>query len=287
VKRAASTALRALVSVSILALILSRISTDELLARVKDAAYPELAAAAALFFAMALLVALRWRLLARSLGLAMPRGLAVRAVFLGLFAGQLLPSSIGSDVVRGWVVARETGRAGLVAASVVADRLVGLCGATLLIALAYGFFVRASPRLPASVVCAAALVAAAVVIAFLAASSGRLPRMQRPAGLALAVGMALLIHATATLAAALSAAAYGIDSSAATWLAIVPVSVIASALPISINGWGVREAVIVTLAAGQGVAPADALLVSLTLGTGNILASLPGAYPLLRGAPQR
>ena len=80
----------------------------------------------------------------------------------------------------------------------------------------------------------------------------------------------------------MSAAAYGIDASLAIWFAIIPMSVIASAIPISINGWGVRESVIVALAAQQGVPQVDALLVSLTIGTLNVLASLPGAYLLLR-----
>jgi uncharacterized membrane protein YbhN (UPF0104 family) len=299
-KRVAITVLRVVVSLSILVYIVTRISTDDLLARARDAAYLRLAAVALLFVLMALLVALRWRLLAGWLGLALPARLAVRAVFLGLFGGQLLPSSIGSDVLRGWVVGRQTGRIRLVAASLVADRLTAFCGASLLLALAYALVARGPSRLPAIVVSAAAFATAALLLAFLAASTGRLQGLRkaalalfrqlgaidaaepRSAPLALAVGMAVVIHAAATIAAALSASAYGIDSSLATWLAIIPVSVIASALPVSINGWGVREGVIVALGAGQGLAPADALLVSLTLGAGNILASLPGAYMLLR-----
>jgi hypothetical protein len=53
------------------------------------------------------------------------------------------------------------------------------------------------------------------------------------------------------------------------------------AVPVSINGWGVREAVVVTLAGTHGVAAPDALLVSVTLGLLNTLASLPGAVLLL------
>ncbi len=303
-KRLAGTALRAAVSLSILVFVLSRTSGEALLARARGAAWLELAFVGALFIAMALLVALRWRLLAGWLGLALAGRLALRAVFLGLFAGQLLPSSIGSDVVRGWVVARQTGRAGLVAASLVADRLIGFCGISLLLALAYGFFVREGLPLPGALVSSAALGAAAAVVALLAGTTGRLPglrglasRLFRPLGMAhgmaqpqrvvLALGLAFGIHAAATLAAVLSASAYGIDASPRAWLAIIPVTVLASALPISINGWGVREGVIVALAAGQGIAPADALLVSLTLGAGNIVASVPGACFWLRQPPSR
>jgi hypothetical protein len=85
------------------------------------------------------------------------------------------------------------------------------------------------------------------------------------------------------LAAALSAVAYGVDGSLRVWFSIIPVSLIVCAVPVSINGWGVREAVIVGLAAGHGIAGADALMVSVTLGLLNIAASLPGAYLVLSG----
>ncbi|HEX7052611.1 MAG TPA: lysylphosphatidylglycerol synthase transmembrane domain-containing protein [Burkholderiales bacterium] len=298
-KRLAGTALRAAVSLAILAFVLSRVSLDALFARARGAAWPELALVGGLFVAMALLVALRWRLLAGWLGLALPGRLTVRAVFVGLFAGQMLPSSIGSDVVRGWMVARQTGRAGLVAASLVADRLIGFCGVSLLLALAYGFFVHEDEALPGIVVASAALGATLAVLALLAGAAGRLPALRRlamrlfrplggvqaiarPQRLVFALAVAFAIHAAVTLAAALSAAAYGIDASPRAWLAIVPVTVLATALPISINGWGVREGVMVALAAGQGIAPADALLVSVTLGAGNVIGSLPGAYLALR-----
>jgi uncharacterized membrane protein YbhN (UPF0104 family) len=299
-KRAMGTVMRALISASILAIILLRVPTDELLGRARDAAYLELGVVVLLFVAIVALVALRWRLLAGWLGLAVPASLLVRAVFLGLFAGQVLPSSLGSDVVRGWAVARQTGRTGRVAASIVVDRLVGLCGVCLLIAFAYGFFVRQTTPLPTIVVAAAGVVTAAVVLSFLAASTGRLAQLRnaarrlfpplgaiedgarRPALLALALAVAVTIHGTATLAAALSAAAYGMEIRPVAWLAIIPVSALASALPVSINGWGVREGAIIALAAAQGIAPADALLVSLTLGAGNVIASLPGGLLWLR-----
>lgn len=281
-KRAVLMLLRAVVSLSILGFVLSRISPGDLLARAKGAAYLELALVALLFVAMALLVALRWRLVARWLGLAVPAPLAVRAVFLGLFGGQVLPSSIGSDLLRGWVVARQTGRAGVVAASVVADRLAALCGASLLLAIGYAYVAHAALPMRALVVGAGALAGGCIAALIFRRLAGVDARGSGAAPLALGLAIAFVIQATATLAAVLSAAAYGIDSSLAVWLAIVPASIIAAALPVSINGWGVREGVMMALGVGHGLAPADALLVSLTLGLANVCASLPGAYLLVK-----
>jgi hypothetical protein len=81
--------------------------------------------------------------------------------------------------------------------------------------------------------------------------------------------------------AALVATAYRLDGSLGLWISVIPLSVIFSAIPISVNGWGVREATIVVLAQKLGIAPADALLVSVTIGLLNMLASLPGAIVML------
>ncbi len=89
------------------------------------------------------------------------------------------------------------------------------------------------------------------------------------------------------LAAALVADAYGVEASLELWLCIIPLSVIASAMPISINGWGIREAVVVALATTMGVSAADALLVSMTLGVLNLIASLPGALLMLQRGRRR
>ncbi|HYL88319.1 MAG TPA: lysylphosphatidylglycerol synthase transmembrane domain-containing protein [Burkholderiales bacterium] len=284
--------LRAAVSISILAVILSRVSIDAVLLRAKGGALAYLAAALLLVLVMALLVALRWRFLAAWLGLAVPGRLAVRAVFLGLFGGQLLPSVIGTDLLRGFVLARHTGRLQRVAASLIADRLVALFAACLLLILGYASLGRLPAPFAGLLVPAAALLSGAALLAFLLGSTGvvrRVFRVQPVEGVTLqpkpilaAIVVAFAIHSIAVVAAALTAAAYGIDASLKIWLPIVPLAVIASAVPISINGWGVRETVIVALGAGYGLVAADALLVSLTLGALNLVASLPGAYLLLR-----
>jgi hypothetical protein len=96
------------------------------------------------------------------------------------------------------------------------------------------------------------------------------------------VAVGLAIHALAVVAASLVARAYGVEPSLGVWVSIIPLSFLASAMPVSIGGWGVREGAIILLAAPLGVPPAEALLVSLTIGVLNVVASLPGALVLLR-----
>lgn len=267
------------VSISILAVVLSRASIHELSARAANGALPYLAVALGLVLVSIVIVALRWRLLAGWLGLAIPTALAVRALFIGVFGAQVLPSALGTDVLRGWLVARHTSRTGPIVASVMADRLVGLFAVCLLFMLANPIAKQLPPPYGALFAPLALLGTGAVFLVFVLGCGVR----PRAWPLLAALGLALAVHAAAVAVAALVAKAYGVEDSLPLWLSIIPLSIIASAVPISINGWGVREATIVALAAPLGVPAAEALLVSMTLGGLNMIASLPGAAVMLRG----
>jgi hypothetical protein len=62
--------------------------------------------------------------------------------------------------------------------------------------------------------------------------------------------------------------------------AIGPVLLLAHILPISIGGWGVREAAAVALLGMTGVDATSALLVSIMFGVRLVLATLPGRVVL-------
>ena len=86
------------------------------------------AAALGMAFISRFAITLRWYALLRSAGVKMPFGQALRLVFMGLFASNFLPSTVGGDLVRlaGAVYLRVD--AGVSAASLLVDRLVGMAG---------------------------------------------------------------------------------------------------------------------------------------------------------------
>jgi len=89
------------------------------------------------------LCGLRWAWMAKGLGLPVSRRRKVRLYFLGMFASLFLPSTIGGDVVRGILLAKGEGRAGiglLAAASVVLDRVNGMYALVLLLTICLLFF---------------------------------------------------------------------------------------------------------------------------------------------------
>jgi uncharacterized membrane protein YbhN (UPF0104 family) len=285
---------RGAVSLCALAIVLSRTPLEGIAVRVAAVAPVPFVGALLFFLAMPFMVAVRWRWLMKWLGFAVPLGPVAHAVLAGLFGGQLLPSLLGTDVLRAAAVARQAGTVSKVVASVLVDRLVALFAACLLIVLAFPFVARLRVAGVELIALLAALLSTALLVAYVALRIGGLrigPLRDSVLGESVALngryalaaaGMALVIHSFAVGAAALVAAAYGIDAPLGVWLGIVPASIVAAALPISINGWGIRETVIVGLAAAYGVARDEALLVSLTLGVLNLIASLPGVYALVR-----
>jgi uncharacterized membrane protein YbhN (UPF0104 family) len=282
--------LRLAVSASILAALLSRVSFQDVLARAQEGAVLPVFVPLALSAASIVLVALRWRLLAEWLGLPLPPGLAVRALFLAVFGGQLLPSTMGADVLRGWLLARHAAGIGKIVASLMADRLVGLLSACLLFLVAATTTSRFAFPYAGVLASIAVLASGGALLVFMRVVARRINIPEaglQPKAMLLAITLGLLVHGTTVLAAALVADAYGVEASLELWLCIIPLSVIASAMPISINGWGIREAVVVALATTMGVSAADALLVSMTLGVLNLIASLPGALLMLQRGRRR
>jgi uncharacterized membrane protein YbhN (UPF0104 family) len=95
-------------------------------------------------------------------------------------------------------------------------------------------------------------------------------------GLRCLIPLSALVHVLSIVAIFLTARAVQVPLTLSMVLAIGPVVVLAHVLPISIGGWGVREAAAVTLLAMAGVDATSALLVSITFGILIFLATLPG-----------
>jgi uncharacterized membrane protein YbhN (UPF0104 family) len=100
------------------------------------------------------------------------------------------------------------------------------------------------------------------------------------AGLA-ALGLSALIHVSTVIVVWLIALGLGVSLTPLAAFVVVPVAILASAVPVSLNGWGVREGVMVAGLALFGVASGDALLISVLLGFGVILSVLPGSITWL------
>ena len=250
---------RWLVTALALWLVLRSIDIAAVLDQIGRAAPLDLALAGLVVAMQFFLLVWRWQLIIRMLG-GEAVGLGALSVFLGhsLLIGQVLPSSVGGDVARSVMLARLTG-AVAAARSVVCDRLLGFAGLavlavptlpsiagrmggltpflTLTIAalgtIAVVAFVLATPSIIHTVPWLGRLLATVAGDLRVAFCSGKISL----AAAALGVGSNLL----GVLLFYILGSAIGADLRAVDCLVIVPPALLASALPISLGGWGVRE----------------------------------------------
>jgi uncharacterized membrane protein YbhN (UPF0104 family) len=85
-----------------------------------------------------LLTFVRWFVLVRALVLPFTCTDAFRLGFIGFFWNILIPGSVGGDVVKAAFIVRQQDRRTVAVATVLIDRLVGLCGLIWLVALLGG-----------------------------------------------------------------------------------------------------------------------------------------------------
>ncbi len=313
--RFAATALKLALSAAIAWLVLRRVDFGTVWPTLQAASTPAFALAFAAFLLVPLLGGLRWWVTLRGMSGQtgdVPARLAPLTLCfsLGCVAGQVLPALAG-DALRATLAARHGQGMVTVVHSVVLERafmllaLLALCCATapgfatlagapsyalltfaLLAAGAAGLAAlavadRAGPALAALRLPPRLLAA----VAALAASTRHL--VLSPWAVAL-MALSLASNLNFTLAAALLARALGIDVPLWAFLAIMPAVTLASTLPISFGGWGVREGALVLLLGLVGVASGPALALSLLFGTFSLACGLPGVvlWALSRPRPQ-
>lgn len=92
------------------------------------------------------------------------------------------------------------------------------------------------------------------------------------------IALSILAHFLITISAFFLAISIGVTLDIWLCILLMPIIIFVTAIPISINGWGVREAAMIYLWGSFGVSENDILLTSLCIGITSILSSLPGIW---------
>jgi uncharacterized membrane protein YbhN (UPF0104 family) len=295
-------AARWLMTMFALWLVLRSIDVGAVLDPVGRAALPALGLAGFVVAVQFLLLVWRWQLVIRMLGGAVV-GLGTLSVFLGhsLLIGQVLPSSVGGDVARTLMLARLTG-AVAAARSVVCDRLLGLAGLAVLavptLPIIAGRVGGPASFLTLTIAALGTMAAVALVLAFpsiihVAPWLGRLPAtMAGDLRLALCSGKVSLVSVAVGVGSNLLSvlliyilgSAIGADLRAIDCLVLVPPALLASALPISLGGWGVREGALLGAFSLVQANPTAVAAVSVMFGLTNpLVGSIVAAASLFAG----
>jgi uncharacterized membrane protein YbhN (UPF0104 family) len=314
-KQAMRLAVRIGVSVLMLAVLISKVPSFELATLVptwslRTAVW--LGVAAVLTLAGIALSALRWQKVLDALDIhtRLPRLMSL--YLAGQFVSNVLPTTIGGDVLRVSRLSRDTGESSGTFASVVLERLTGWL--VLPVITIVGFAVNPGLRRLGTAT-QVALVMAVVTLLLLAtvlaaAGSTRLggrfatkdgwqrflgavhlgvERLRTHPAAAMHVLIAGFAYQLALVLAAVAAAqALGLRPAGLTaLLAFFPAVLIAQVLPVSMSGLGVREGAFVLFLGPLGVADEKAIALGLLLYLLNLAVSLLGAPAFAAGGRAR
>jgi glycosyltransferase 2 family protein len=237
-------------------------------------------------------LAWRWRLTAARLGVHLPFGVALGEYYLGILLNQVLPGGVLGDVSRAWRHTRAGAESGPAVRAVVLER----ASAQLVMSAVAIASLLALPWAPAPVRLVIAVPAAALLTLVLrslarrpapASAAGRFWADARHAVLAPEVlgtqlASALVVVASYIAVFVVAARAVGAEVPLGTLLPLVAPVLMTMLVPVTVAGWGVREAAAATLWGLVGLRPEDGAAISVAYGLLVLLSSAPGVVVLIR-----
>jgi glycosyltransferase 2 family protein len=303
------------VSAVLLTVLFSRVDLSALWLRARTASPLWLAAAVGLYLLMVLVSAWRWRLLLAAAEVRLTLRRLFTSFLVATFFNNFLPSNIGGDVIRIADTAKPAGSKTIATLIVLADRAIGLLGLLLVAALGASL----ATQLPGTgvvgpsilwAILAAGIAVASLVVWHPSLLVGVLRPIQRlhpewigerldrldgvMAGLRGSpgsIGRCFLgaIAVQLVLVAFYLSVARSMAIPVAYWqlALIVPMAFLMQMLPVSINGFGVREATFAYYFTRIGLSIEQALLVSFMGAAMIILFSVSGAVAYTGRGRQR
>ncbi|MDE2378229.1 lysylphosphatidylglycerol synthase transmembrane domain-containing protein [Bradyrhizobium sp.] len=275
------------ISAALLYLALRKVDLSELLSRFTLTSLFWIGAAIAVTFLQIFIGVLRWREISAECGAPLELGRAMRYNVIGTFFNQTLPSAIGGDAVRLWLVARAGAGWRKATYSIFVDRAIGLIALAVVIVASLPWSFRLiTDAHGRSALLLLDLAALAGGIGFLVVGALNWPWLKswwathhvhacavianrvifgRTHGPKVAV-LSLLVHVLAVVIAwcVIQSIAAPVDFGQ-IFLLIPPVMLI-TMMPISIAGWGLREATMGLAFGFAGLATNEGVNISLLFG---------------------
>src|SRR5258705_6722492 len=289
--------IKILVSAALLYFALRKANFSDLASRIDVASLGWIGLAIAVTFLQIFVGVLRWREVSAECGASLTIRQGMRYNVIGAFFNQTLPSSIGGDAVRLWLVARAGAGWRAATYSIFVDRAIGLIALAIMIvaSLPWSYRLIDDPhgRSALLFVDFAALAAGAGFLIL-----GRLPWpwlkrwwathhlhacsvianrliFSRERGPKLAV-LSLLVHVLAVVIAWCVVRSIAAPVLFSQVFQLVPPVMLITMLPISIAGWGVREATMGLAFGYAGLMASEGVNISLLFGAVSFIVGAVG-----------
>jgi len=286
-----------LISAALLYLALRKVDLHNLVSRLNIESVGWLGLAIAVLFFQIFIGVLRWREISAECGAPIGVRQGMRYNLIGTFFNQTLPSSIGGDAVRLWLVARNGAGWRAATYSIFVDRAIGLIALAIVIVASlpwsYNLITDPAGRSALLLVDFAALAAGLGFLAF-----GVLPFpwlktwwathhihacavianrviFSRERGPKIAV-LSLLVHVLAVVIAWCVVQSIAAPVKFGEVFQLMPPVMLITMLPISIAGWGVREATMGLAFGYAGLMANEGINMSLLFGAVSFLVGIVG-----------
>lgn len=256
-----------------------------------------IAVACLLILAQICLGGMRWHLVLNRLKTAGSQTIskleALKLYYISVFFNCCLPGTVGGDVVRVWLIKSDHTPLQTAINSVIIDRVIALLALFLLVLAGLPLIGREVGMDMRYIVGAIMLLVAGVWLSYyiqrllLPYQRLRIVRwsmhliecvhllVRYPLTTVISLTVGIVSHVCFSMAGYVLAQSMGMELSMLHSIALIPLVLLISTLPISIGGWGVREASMVTMLGIVGVPQAQALMLSIEYGLLNIFTSLP------------
>ena len=279
--------IKIVISAALLYLALRKANFSDLASRIDVASLGWLALAIAATFLQIFIGVLRWRIVSAECGAPLPIRQAMRYNLIGAFFNQTLPSSIGGDAVRLWLVARAGAGWRAATYSLFVDRAIGLIALAVMIvaSLPWSYQLITDPY-GRSALLLVDFAALAGGVGFLIL--GRLPWpwlktwwgthhlyacavianrvvFSRTHGVAIAA-LSIFVHVLAVVIAWCVVKSIAAPVGFGQTFQLIPPVMLITMLPISIAGWGVREATLGLAFGYAGLMTNEGINISLLFG---------------------
>ncbi|OPX90783.1 MAG: hypothetical protein A4E53_00836 [Pelotomaculum sp. PtaB.Bin104] len=276
------------ISAGLLALIINKLNFGSLREMFINIDWPWLALALLMVNACILVSVIKWRPLLIAQALNIPFGKLLSCYYVGQFANNFLPSSIGGDAMRIYDVCKLTGKLKEAAASVIVERL--LASLALALTAAFALLLVSGINGHIMIICLVGgiLVLCLTVTVILLCCNFkeeskigkwlcRLGNYKRhPVIIFKVLLLSFLFQLTLVLSNYFIFQSIGANIPLLKHFLFIPVIMAVSMIPLSINGLGIREGMYVMLYSYEGIEPAIALGCSLMFFMLVTLTSLAG-----------
>jgi uncharacterized protein (TIRG00374 family) len=237
----------------------------------------------------------RWKLILNTMRLKITFSTCFQIYWAGMFFNQILPTSMGGDAIRAMMITKNDVALHQAIASIFIERFIGL-GILMIAGLVYLHYLMVDISVPINyVLFPIGIFVCLFVFVFNWVSKSKFQKVAKfIASTAQELITFVKIFRTQPiifLRIILLSSASHLSVITAVWLILqdlngyidivfvvggMSATMVLSALPVSISGWGVREGVMAILLNPAGVPSSVAVATGIALGTLSIICSLPG-----------